>query len=569
MVDLPDRVLHHLGRAAGTPRSSASCRPDGHARAVRRRAGQGQRAHLVRVAGRGRAPVGGHARDAGEAVAVDGGSAPRADVTTAGRIACPLSADGLDYASHAPPRVSPLAASGCLPALARPSLDPGGGRLDAGVRGRRGRRHHQHARLAAGAGRPSSSRVAWSSLPPVLEGLWLNVRVLVVAEIGILVLGLLIAILRTLRGPVFFPLRALATGYVDLFRGVPLLIALYLIGFGVPALRLQGVPTSVAVLGTITLVLVYSAYVAEVFRAGIESVHPSQRAAARSLGLTHRQSMRLVILPQAVRRVLPPLLNDFVALQKDVGLISVLGAVDAIRAAQIAVRAHVQLHPVRGGRAAVRAARDPDRPDRGRRGSPGGAPQAGPGMSGRPGGAGPGQALRRHDRAARRRPARRRAPGRHADRLVGLGEVDPAALRQPARGDRRRADPPRRRRHLRPAGRRRGRAAPDGDRLPGVQPVSAHDRAAERHARAARGARRRRRGGRGPRPRAAGPGRARGVRRSLPGPAVRRAAAARGDRPCAGGAAPAAAARRDHLGAGPGARRRGAGDRPRAGCERR
>ena len=178
--------------------------------------------------------------------------------------------------------------------------------------------------------------VAWESLPAILEGLWLNIRVLVVAEIGILVLGLAIATLRTLQGPVFFPLRALAVGYVDLFRGVPLLIALYLIGFGLPALRLQGIPTDTAVLGTITLILVYSAYVSEVFRAGIESIHPSQRAAARSLGLTHRQSMRLVVLPQAVRRVLPPLLNDFVALQKDVGLISVLGAVDAIRAAQIA-----------------------------------------------------------------------------------------------------------------------------------------------------------------------------------------------------------------------------------------
>ncbi|MHA6792106.1 amino acid ABC transporter permease [Pseudonocardia bannensis] len=177
--------------------------------------------------------------------------------------------------------------------------------------------------------------VAWSSLPAILDGLWLNLRVLVVAEIGILILGLTIAALRTLRGPVFFPVRALATGYVDLFRGIPLLIALYLIGFGLPALRLEGVPTDAAVLGTIALILVYAAYVAEVFRAGIESVHPSQRAAARSLGLTHRQSMRLVVLPQAVRRVLPPLLNDFVALQKDCGLISVLGAVDAIRAAQI------------------------------------------------------------------------------------------------------------------------------------------------------------------------------------------------------------------------------------------
>lgn len=198
--------------------------------------------------------------------------------------------------------------------------------------------------VAAVAGSPGWPRVretfldpqvAWESLPAVLSGLWLNLRVLVVAELGVLVLGLLIAVLRTLRGPVFLPVRLLATGYVDLFRGVPLLVALYLIGFGLPALRLQGVPTDAAVLGTLTLVLVYSAYVAEVFRAGIESVHPSQRAAARSLGLTHRQSLRLVVLPQAVRNVLPPLLNDFVALQKDVGLISVLGAVDAIRAAQI------------------------------------------------------------------------------------------------------------------------------------------------------------------------------------------------------------------------------------------
>ena len=178
---------------------------------------------------------------------------------------------------------------------------------------------------------------ASASLPTVLAGLWLNVRVLVVAALGILVFGLLIAFLRTLAGPIFFPVRVLATAYVDLFRGFPLLIALYLVGFGVPALRLPGVPTDVAVLGTVTLILVYSAYVAEVFRAGIESVHPSQRAAARSLGLSHRQALRLVVLPQAVRRVLPPLLNDFVALQKDCGLISVLGAVDAIRAAQIDV----------------------------------------------------------------------------------------------------------------------------------------------------------------------------------------------------------------------------------------
>ena len=127
----------------------------------------------------------------------------------------------------------------------------------------------------------------------------------------------------------------LAAAYTDVFRGVPLIILLYIIGFGLPGLRLHGIPTDVAVLGTVAIIVTYSAYVAEVFRAGIESIHPSQRAAARSLGLTYGQTMRRVVVPQAVRRVLPALLNDFVALQKDVGLISVLGAVDAVRAAQI------------------------------------------------------------------------------------------------------------------------------------------------------------------------------------------------------------------------------------------
>jgi polar amino acid transport system permease protein len=179
--------------------------------------------------------------------------------------------------------------------------------------------------------------VAKASVPDILVGLWLNVRVMVVCAIAILVLGMAVAVMRTLRGAVFFPLRAFATAYVDLFRGMPLIIVLYLVGFGLPALRLEGVPTSPFVLGTVAIVLTYSAYVAEVFRAGIESVHPSQRAAARSLGLTHRQSMRIVVLPQALRTVTPALLNDFVALQKDVGLISVLGAVDAVRSAQILV----------------------------------------------------------------------------------------------------------------------------------------------------------------------------------------------------------------------------------------
>ncbi|MDT5264915.1 MAG: polar amino acid transport system permease protein [Mycobacterium sp.] len=178
-------------------------------------------------------------------------------------------------------------------------------------------------------------RVGWDSLPALLDGLWLNIRVLVVCQVLVLICGLGLAAVRTLRGPVWFPVRALATGYVDLFRGLPLLICLYLVGFGLPGLRLSGVPTSPVLLGGLALVLIYSAYVAEVFRAGIESVHPSQLAAAKSLGLNYRRTMRLVVLPQATRRVTPALLIDFVALQKDCGLISVLGAVDAIRAAQI------------------------------------------------------------------------------------------------------------------------------------------------------------------------------------------------------------------------------------------
>jgi polar amino acid transport system permease protein len=177
--------------------------------------------------------------------------------------------------------------------------------------------------------------VAKDSLPDILSGLWLNIRVLAVSAVLIVVVGLAIATLRTLRGPLWFPVRALAAAYTDFFRGMPLIILLYLVGFGLPGLQLQGIPDDPVILGTLALVLTYSAYVAEVFRAGIESVHPSQRAAARSLGLSYSQTMRRVVLPQAVRRVTPPLLNDFVALQKDVGLISVLGAFDAVRQAQI------------------------------------------------------------------------------------------------------------------------------------------------------------------------------------------------------------------------------------------
>jgi polar amino acid transport system permease protein len=177
--------------------------------------------------------------------------------------------------------------------------------------------------------------VAKDSIKPILEGLWLNVRVLAVCAVVVPILGLAIALARTLRGAVYFPIRFLAAAYTDIFRGAPLIILLYIIGFGLPGLRLHGIPTDVAVLGTLAIIVTYSAYVAEVFRAGIESIHPSQRAAARSLGLTYGQTMRRVVVPQAVRRVLPALLNDFVALQKDVALISIIGPQEAFRVAQI------------------------------------------------------------------------------------------------------------------------------------------------------------------------------------------------------------------------------------------
>lgn len=191
-----------------------------------------------------------------------------------------------------------------------------------------------------------SWEVAVQAWPRVLDGLLLNLRVLAVSAVLVVFFGLLLAVMRTLKSPVLFPLRVLAKGYVDLFRGMPLIIVLYLVGFGIPGLRLEFLGRIPAeVLGTIALTLTYSAYVSEVFRAGIESVHSSQRLAARSLGLTNAQSMRLVVLPQAVRKVVPPLMNDFVALQKDVGLISVLGAIDAVRGAQIEVAKFANFTP--------------------------------------------------------------------------------------------------------------------------------------------------------------------------------------------------------------------------------
>ena len=156
-----------------------------------------------------------------------------------------------------------------------------------------------------------------------------------VIEVAVLVLGLVVALVRTSRAPALFPLRLLAAVFVDVFRGVPVILLVYLVGFGIPALELSGLPTDPIVLGGIALTLSYSAYVAEVYRAGIASIHRGQRDAALAIGLTEGQALRHVILPQAVRRVGPPLLNDFIALQKDVALVSILGVVEAFRQAQI------------------------------------------------------------------------------------------------------------------------------------------------------------------------------------------------------------------------------------------
>ena len=174
-----------------------------------------------------------------------------------------------------------------------------------------------------------------ATFPGVAEAFLLNVKIFVISEAIILVTALLIAVVRSLPGPALFPLRILAVTYADFFRGVPTILVITLLGFGAPALQVEGIPTSTTFWGIVALVLVYTAYVSEVYRAGIESVHPSQDAAARSLGLTHGQSLRFVVLPQAVRRVVPPLLNDFIGLQKDTALVGVLGSVEAFKQTQI------------------------------------------------------------------------------------------------------------------------------------------------------------------------------------------------------------------------------------------
>jgi polar amino acid transport system permease protein len=180
---------------------------------------------------------------------------------------------------------------------------------------------------------------SWSefknAFPEVLDGFWLDIKVFMVVEAAVLVIALAIALIRVNRSPGLFPVRLLSTVWVDVFRGVPTVLLVYLIGFGIPALELEGLPTDPVVLGGIALTLSYSGYVSEVYRAGINSVHKGQTDAALSVGLTQTQTMRHVVLPQAIRRVAPPLLNDFVALQKDVALISIIGPQEAFRVAQI------------------------------------------------------------------------------------------------------------------------------------------------------------------------------------------------------------------------------------------
>jgi polar amino acid transport system permease protein len=172
-------------------------------------------------------------------------------------------------------------------------------------------------------------------LPKILLGFTTNATLTVIAGTSVALIGLAIALLRTSRSPALTPFRILATVYVDVFRGIPMLLVILLVGFGIPALQIKGLTNNVLVLGTLAVIITYSAYVAEVIRSGILTVHPSQRAAARSLGLSNFQTLRHVVLPQALKRVTPPLLNDLVALIKDTGLVSILGVTDAVRAAQI------------------------------------------------------------------------------------------------------------------------------------------------------------------------------------------------------------------------------------------
>ena len=183
--------------------------------------------------------------------------------------------------------------------------------------------------------------------PTILSKFRRNVVYFCVAEVFVLALALFLAVLRSLRGPVFFPIRAMAIVYTDVFRGIPTILVIYLLGFGIPALQVPGIPSSPTFWAVVGLILSYSAYVSEVYRAGIESVHPSQVAAARSLGLSRGQSLRHVVIPQAIRRVVPPLMNDFVALQKDTALVAIVVAVpEAFKQGQIFKAATFNFTPI-------------------------------------------------------------------------------------------------------------------------------------------------------------------------------------------------------------------------------
>ena len=184
------------------------------------------------------------------------------------------------------------------------------------------------------------------SFPSILKAFRIDVAMFIVVELVVLVWGLIVALVRTSSGPALFPLRFLAAGYCDIFRGIPTILLVYLIGFGIPALGLSGVPTDPIILGGFALALSYGAYVSEVYRAGLLSVHKGQKDAARAIGLNERQSLRFVVLPQAVRRVIPPLLNDFIALQKDVALVAILGVVEAFRVAQIDAASNFNYTPL-------------------------------------------------------------------------------------------------------------------------------------------------------------------------------------------------------------------------------
>ena len=179
-----------------------------------------------------------------------------------------------------------------------------------------------------------SANVFADSMTDIVPALLVNIQIFIIAEVLILVLALVLAVMRSLPGPVFFPLRLISVIYIDVFRGVPSILVIFLLAFGIPGLRLKGVTNDAFVWGLVALVLVWSAYVAEVYRAGIEAIHPSQEAAARSLGLSRFQGLRFVVLPQAVRRVIPPLLNDFIGLQKDTALVSFVGVVEVFRQTQ-------------------------------------------------------------------------------------------------------------------------------------------------------------------------------------------------------------------------------------------